>query len=75
MLGRGILVPALFPEVADHFDTIMEIVEINLILDMQNQTAALAAEFGLSALGRRIWEGGQHHCKKATRKHDATGSK
>jgi hypothetical protein len=53
----------------------MEIVEIDLIPDVQNRTASLAAEFGLPALVRRIWEGGQHHCKKATRKHDATGSK
>jgi arginase len=34
----------------------MDIVEVNPILDVQNQTAALAVEFTLSALGKRIWE-------------------
>jgi len=34
----------------------MDIVEVNPILDVQNQTAALAVEFVLSALGKRIWE-------------------
>jgi arginase len=33
----------------------MDIVEVNPILDVQNQTAALAVEFVLSALGKRIW--------------------
>jgi arginase len=33
----------------------MDIVEVNAILDIQNQTAALAVEFALSALGKRIW--------------------
>lgn len=35
----------------------MDIVEVNPILDTQNQTAALAVEFVLSALGKRIWDG------------------
>jgi len=35
----------------------MDLVEVNPILDAQNQTAALAVEFALSALGRRIWHG------------------
>ena len=34
----------------------MDIVEVNPILDVQNQTASLAVEFVLSALGKRIWE-------------------
>jgi len=33
----------------------MDLVEVNPILDAQNQTAILAVEFALSALGRRIW--------------------
>ncbi|MBM3125552.1 MAG: arginase [Chloroflexi bacterium] len=36
----------------------MDLVEVNPILDVQNRTAELAVEFGLSALGRRIWNGG-----------------
>jgi arginase len=35
----------------------MDIVEVNPILDLQNQTASLAVEYVLSALGKRIWEG------------------
>jgi arginase len=35
----------------------MDLVEVNPILDIQNQTASLAVEFALSALGRRIWHG------------------
>jgi arginase len=35
----------------------MDIVEVNPILDIQNQTGALAVEFILSALGKRIWDG------------------
>ncbi len=35
----------------------MDIVEVNPILDVQNQTASLAVEFVLSALGKRIWTG------------------
>ncbi|MEW6405853.1 MAG: arginase [Chloroflexota bacterium] len=35
----------------------MDLVEVNPILDIQNQTAALAVDFALSALGRRIWHG------------------
>ena len=35
----------------------MDLVEVNPILDGQNRTAALAVEFALSALGRRIWGG------------------
>jgi arginase len=35
----------------------MDLVEVNPILDIQNQTAALAVDFALSALGRRIWNG------------------
>lgn len=35
----------------------MDLVEVNPILDIQNQTAALAVEFALTALGRRIWNG------------------
>lgn len=35
----------------------MDVVEVNPILDVQNQTAKLAVEFTLSALGRRIWNG------------------
>ncbi|MGZ6347370.1 MAG: arginase [Anaerolineales bacterium] len=35
----------------------MDIVEVNSILDVQNQTASLAVEFVLSALGKRIWNG------------------
>jgi arginase len=34
----------------------MDMVEVNPILDVQNQTAALAVELVLSALGKRIWE-------------------
>ncbi|MGE5073732.1 MAG: arginase family protein, partial [Anaerolineae bacterium] len=33
----------------------MDIVEVNPILDVQNQTGALAVEFVLSAMGKRIW--------------------
>jgi arginase len=33
----------------------MDLVEVNPILDVQNQTACLAVEFALSALGKRIW--------------------
>lgn len=33
----------------------MDIVEVNPILDVQNQTGSLAVEFVLSALGKRIW--------------------
>lgn len=35
----------------------MDIVEVNPILDSKNQTAALAVEFVLSALGKRVWDG------------------
>jgi len=35
----------------------MDIVEVNPILDIQNQTALLAVEFIRSALGSRIWGG------------------
>jgi arginase len=35
----------------------MDVVEVNPILDVQNQTAKLAVDFALSALGRRIWNG------------------
>jgi arginase len=35
----------------------MDMVEVNPILDVQNQTGALAAEFVLSVLGKRIWHG------------------
>jgi len=35
----------------------MDLVEVNPILDEKNKTAALAVEFALSALGRRIWSG------------------
>lgn len=35
----------------------MDLVEVNPILDERNKTAALAVEFALSALGRRIWNG------------------
>ncbi len=35
----------------------MDIVEVNAILDVQNQTGALAVEFVLSALGKRVWNG------------------
>jgi arginase len=34
----------------------MDLVEVNPILDVQNQTAHLAVELALSALGRRVWE-------------------
>ena len=34
----------------------MDLVEVNSILDVQNQTARLAVEFALSALGKRIWD-------------------
>jgi len=33
----------------------MDLVEVNPILDVQNQTASLAVEFALSALGSRVW--------------------
>jgi len=33
------------------------VVEVNSILDLQNQTALLAVEFILSALGKHIWNG------------------
>jgi arginase len=35
----------------------MDVVEVNPILDVQNQTALLAVEFALSALGKRTWNG------------------
>ncbi len=35
----------------------MDLVEVNPILDAQNQTAILAVDFALSALGRRVWNG------------------
>ena len=35
----------------------IDVVEVNSILDVQNQTALLAVEFILSALGKRIWSG------------------
>ena len=35
----------------------MDIVEVNPILDVQNQTAILAVEFICSALGSRVWGG------------------
>lgn len=35
----------------------MDLVEVNPILDVQNQTAILAVEFALSALGHRVWHG------------------
>jgi len=35
----------------------MELVEVNPILDLQNQTAILAVEFIRSALGSRVWSG------------------
>lgn len=35
----------------------MDLVEVNPILDVQNQTATLAVEFIRSALGSRIWSG------------------
>ena len=34
----------------------MDIVEVNPILDTANQTAELAVEFALSALGSRVWK-------------------
>ncbi len=34
----------------------MDMVEVNPILDVQNQTAHLAVELILSALGRRVWQ-------------------
>jgi arginase len=33
----------------------VDMVEVNPILDVQNQTAALAVGLAMSALGRRIW--------------------
>ncbi|HET9588081.1 MAG TPA: arginase [Anaerolineales bacterium] len=35
----------------------MELVEVNPILDIQNQTAVLAVDFIRSALGSRVWSG------------------
>jgi arginase len=35
----------------------MDLVEVNPILDVHNQTAELGVEFILSALGRRVWAG------------------
>jgi arginase len=35
----------------------MDLVEVNPILDIQNQTAILAVEFIRSALGSRVWSG------------------
>lgn len=35
----------------------MDLVEVNPILDIQNQTAILAVEFICSALGSRVWSG------------------
>lgn len=35
----------------------MDVVEVNSILDVHNQTALLAVEFVLSALGKRVWNG------------------
>ena len=34
--------------------TSLDLVEVNPVLDMQNQTAALGAELALSALGKKI---------------------
>jgi arginase len=34
----------------------MDLVEVNPILDVQNQTALLAVEFARSALGSRVWQ-------------------
>ncbi len=34
----------------------MDLVEVNPILDHQNQTAELAVELAVSALGRRVWQ-------------------
>ena len=34
----------------------MDLVEVNPILDVQNQTALLAVEFAVSALGLRVWD-------------------
>ncbi len=39
----------------------MDMVEVNPILDSRNQTAALAVEFVLSALGKRVWDGDYGH--------------
>jgi len=33
----------------------MDMVEVNSVLDIQNQTASLAVEYVLSALGKRVW--------------------
>jgi arginase len=35
----------------------LDLVEVNSILDVRNQTAQLAVEFILSVLGKRIWDG------------------
>ena len=35
----------------------MDMVEVNPILDVQNQTAHLAMDLILTALGKRIWQG------------------
>ncbi len=35
----------------------LDLVEVNPILDVHNQTAVLAVELALSALGRRVWAG------------------
>lgn len=35
----------------------MDVVEVNPVLDIQNQTGSLAVELVLSALGKRIWHG------------------
>jgi arginase len=35
----------------------MDLVEVNPILDVQNQTAIIAVEFICSALGSRVWSG------------------
>jgi arginase family enzyme len=35
----------------------MDVVEVNPILDVQNETARLAVEFIRSALGSRVWSG------------------
>jgi arginase len=35
----------------------MDMVEVNPILDVQNQTALLAMDLILTSLGKRIWNG------------------
>ncbi len=46
----------------------VDMVEVNPILDSRNQTAALAVEFILSALGKRVWDADQSQTDRLGRR-------